>query len=535
MAGAAFAVVACVVAVTACTADSSSDLPPFARDKPLTPSPAPSPLPEPPTGDPRTVRVAPGDDLQAAVNDAPPTSVFVLGAGVHREQQVVPRDGDRFVGEPGAIMNGSRLLAPEDFVADGGRWYVDGQTQEGLSRGRPRDGKPQAIRDPEEVFVDGDRRLDAVDRLADIGPGRSFFDEDADRLWLGDDPASFDSIETATTAFAFGGTGVRDVVIENLIVEKYASPVQFGAIGGSLGFEHPYDWTVRHVEVRLNHGGGIGIGPGMTIENVDVHHNGQIGIIGHGADMTTEDGYTALVTIRDSRIHHNNELGFQDKHEAGTSKFKECRAGFVFENNWVHDNDGSGPWWDIDNVGAEIRRNRIEDNVGAGIFYEISQGPVTIEDNVILRNGTDEDRLDPGVFVSNANGVTVRNNTIAGGPFGVVILSRGSRDPASTQIEVSGNDIAFRGGWSGVLVEEDAPGPILETVVFRANRWWVESGSRPFRWGGDRLSEEAWAPTSGETGGEIRSLSAGDGPDLTPTSRGWTESVYGPSDDVELP
>lgn len=52
------------------------------------------------------VPVRPGQSIQALVDDAPPGTTFLIRAGVHRQQSVVPKDGIVFVGEPGAVLDG---------------------------------------------------------------------------------------------------------------------------------------------------------------------------------------------------------------------------------------------------------------------------------------------------------------------------------------------------------------------------------------------------------------------------------------------
>jgi len=52
------------------------------------------------------VAVFPGDSLQAVVDAYPAGTTFVIKAGVHRRQQVVPKGGDVFVGESGAVLTG---------------------------------------------------------------------------------------------------------------------------------------------------------------------------------------------------------------------------------------------------------------------------------------------------------------------------------------------------------------------------------------------------------------------------------------------
>ena len=53
-----------------------------------------------------SVAVSPGQSIQAAVNANPAGTTFVIKAGVHRRQQVIPRDRDSFLGEPGAVLDG---------------------------------------------------------------------------------------------------------------------------------------------------------------------------------------------------------------------------------------------------------------------------------------------------------------------------------------------------------------------------------------------------------------------------------------------
>jgi parallel beta-helix repeat protein len=66
------------------------------------------------------IAISPGQSIQAAVNANAAGATFVLKAGVHKQQTVVPKDGMTFVGEPGAIMDGENVT-PRAFVAEGRR------------------------------------------------------------------------------------------------------------------------------------------------------------------------------------------------------------------------------------------------------------------------------------------------------------------------------------------------------------------------------------------------------------------------------
>ncbi|MBW3661829.1 MAG: right-handed parallel beta-helix repeat-containing protein [Actinobacteria bacterium] len=483
------------------------------------------------TGTPAEIRLEVGDDFQRIVDRTPPGSTYVIATGVHRLQQVIPHDGDVFRGEPGAVLNGARLLAPESFDRDDeGRWFVDGQTQDGLERGQPDEGATEAIRHPEELFVDGDRRLVHVLSLGELTPGTFHLDYGADRLYLGEDPTAFASIEASVTSFAFGGTGVRGVTIEDIVVEKYASPAQFGAVGGAPPEEFPYDWTIRRVEARLNHGGGIGISPGVTIEDSDVHHNGQIGLVGFGEDRSTEEaGYSARVAVLRTRIHHNNVLGFRWTHEAGGTKIKRTTAGSLIEHVWSHDNHGPGLWLDIENHAAVVRANRIEDNVGAGIFYEISAGPTTIEHNEVRNNGHhDGGRFTAGIVISNSSDVTVRNNVLAGNARGVAAISRGDRHPATTRLVVLDNDITMSTGWTGLDLARDADKALLQPEGdnrFDGNTYRVaDQGARWWFWDRD-VSWAQWQDLGHDVGGH---LVVGEGETTERARRGFRLADYGP-------
>lgn len=73
--------------------------------------------------DPRSrVYLNVGDDFQSIVNAYPAGTHFIVRSGIHREQKVIPQDGDVFTGEPGAVMKGSRVLT--GWQAAGSNWVT---------------------------------------------------------------------------------------------------------------------------------------------------------------------------------------------------------------------------------------------------------------------------------------------------------------------------------------------------------------------------------------------------------------------------
>jgi hypothetical protein len=68
------------------------------------------------------VTLSPGMDFQAAVNANPTGTIFHIAAGLHRMQEVTPKDGDIFSGDAGAIMCGARLLT--SFTRENNFWVA---------------------------------------------------------------------------------------------------------------------------------------------------------------------------------------------------------------------------------------------------------------------------------------------------------------------------------------------------------------------------------------------------------------------------
>ncbi|NJL30201.1 MAG: carbohydrate-binding protein [Phycisphaerales bacterium] len=319
-----------------------------------------------------------GDNFQSVVNNNPAGTTYIIKSGVHRQQSVIAKNGDTFLGEYGAVLNGAKVLSASAFQTDqNGRYFISGQPGDNWAFGKIKAGGNARDAYREELFVNGYTRLKHVGSIAELGPGKWFYDYPNQRIYMYDNPASFSSVEISKERGAFGGHEVSGVTIENLIIEKYATPAQHGAI--SFHAQHyTQNWIVRYVEARYNHGAGISLAPGITIENSKVHSNGQIGIRGVGRvddPNRPSYGYTAYVILRNTEIYNNKVLDYDWGWEGGGTKFLYTDAGMLVENNWVHDNIGPGIWFDAYNYNATIRSNLTENNHSMGIFYEISYGP----------------------------------------------------------------------------------------------------------------------------------------------------------------
>jgi hypothetical protein len=502
-------------------------------------------------GDPAAcagVQVRPGDDLGGAVAANPEGTTFCLRAGTHRLAGAAPKDGQRFVGEGEATrLSGARVLAAADAARDpAGRWFWDGQTQEGDRHGvligpghaeAPNPGDAY----PEELFVTrsgdpGDRpsRLRRVTALAELGPGRWYLDHGADRIYLADDPARLGLVETSVAPSAIAvppGGRAAGVTVSQLVVEKYASPTQRAALGGAGAV----DWTLSRVTVRYNHGAGVELGPGTLMEGSKVHHMGQEGLIGGG------DAATRPTVLRDTEVAWNKVLSFDPDWEAGGTKFTRVFGkGMVVENNWFHHNAGAGLWFDMDNHNVVIRSNRFQANDRWGIFYEVSRDARIYWNEAFGTGNGPEDYLfaGAGIFIANSAGVEVFENVLDGNHNGILVTEdrqatrwaeRSFRDglPHVRDLDIHDNDVRMFDGFTGMRVENGDATAYWRpaNVRFAANTYRIDGGQRFMGAGNRGYTFEQWRRLGNDRDG--RGLSALSRGTLPPGATAFSMGRYG--------
>jgi hypothetical protein len=395
-----------------------------------------------------TVTLYPGNDLQAAASAHPPFTTFLLTGGTYRLPEVSPKEGQQFIGELGpngerlAILNGARVLT--EWVAWNGFWYVTGQTQQQVLNGECED---PACEYAEELFIDGQRRAHVL-TLSDLAPGRWYFDYDADRIFIAEDPVGR-FIETSVADRALAGPA-NGVVVRNLVVEKYANQATQAAIDSRAHNSAPpstgADWLVENNEVRWNHGTGIRVTDRGLVQGNYVHHNGQLGVKAAG---------TGAAYIN-NEIAFNHFAGFVHAWEAGGSKFAGTTDLFV-AYNYVHHNNGSGLWSDVSSLRTTYLGNRVEYNGRVGIFYEISY-TARIEANLVVGNGFDHSgwACGAGIAVAGSPDVDVIGNIVIDNADGVAGIQqdRGDGDYGPHIVEnlwVADNCIQQQEGWTGIV------------------------------------------------------------------------------------
>jgi parallel beta-helix repeat protein len=328
-----------------------------------------------------TVNIPLGANIQAAVDANPAGTIFQLAAGLYSMQTVIPKDGDQFIGALDGVGNRLTTLSGAQsltsFTRDGFGNYVamTTQTQPGQQTGYCSPGYSRCNL-PEDFFYDNEPYLHNSVGGAALAAGQYYFEYPNGRIYFrpknsGDDPNQH-KVEYSRIRSAILG-GASNVTVRNLIVEKYAIPDQFGAIGDQYPGE---GWVLQNNETRLNHGLGLRVSTnGQVLDNY-THDNGEMGMGGSGTN----------ILVQGNEIAHNSYTGTDHNFECGGFKFANTE-GLTVRNNYSHDNIGPGMWTDVSSIRTLYENNRVMNNTGAGIFYETSYDAI-IRNNTILNNGS---------------------------------------------------------------------------------------------------------------------------------------------------
>lgn len=436
-----------------------------------------------------TIVVAPEDDLPQLVTQAAPGTSFLLLPGVHRSGRVTPKDDMTFEGLEGTILNGSVLL--DGFADLSGSWETTEVELSTSTHGVCVDGyEACALRN--DLFMD-DQMLWRVDNRDEVIAGTWW--SDGRTIVVVDNPIGR-KVEVSINQHAFR-SDADGVTIRNLVVEKYATQAQSGAIQAQLPGEGSCgnNWLIENVEARLNHAAGIRAGDNTTIRDVHAHHNGQQGITG---------GAGTGVLVESSEIDHNNIRGFSRGWEAGGAKFTRTE-GLVLRDLNVHHNFGPGLWTDIDCHDTTYVNNVIYSNTGPGIFHEISYNAV-IHGNEIYDNGFGKGEWvwGAGILIVGSTDVEVFDNVVTNNADGIAGIQQDrSGDDGLWKLEnlyVHDNTITMWYGQSGVVQDMSDTSVFTNRGIVFANNKYIGAGHEAFEWDNTDKTWDEWIATGQGTG-----------------------------------
>lgn len=395
-----------------------------------------------------------GGSIQAAINAAPEGARIGVSAGTYRiDSALSPKRGQKLLAMGGAgtaVITGSKLVT--GWVKDGSsaRWYKNGLLPAAYADPGQCEVNSGAAANPcqkrEQVYRNG-VALDRAMQLSDLRPNGFYQDYQNNRTWLGSDPAST-TMEIARAPYAVNSSAYG-VTLSGLKFTHFATPSQKGAVmaGGA-------DWLIEGCVFTRNHAIGLHLvkAAGAQVRNNTMIENGQLGM-GHYASNNT--------IVENNVMARNNTAGYWGADwESGGFK-STYSSGVMFRGNNVHDNRGTGVWFDIDNINATILGNSINNNYADGIRYEISYKAL-ISDNKLAGNGyglaTGGGRGSDyslyavaAINVNSSSDVEIRQNVIGKNQNGITaqMRSRGSGNHGAWDLHnlnVHHNDVTLATG-----------------------------------------------------------------------------------------
>lgn len=452
-----------------------------------------------------SVQLSPGDNIQAAVNANPTDTTFVLTPGVYRMQRVVPKTGDVFSGESGAILDGAELLDPSSWRQSSPSIWVaqaSGITGQASYRGICEPTHPACMY-PEDLFFDS-KPLTRVASLSLVAPGTWYLDYNTDKVYVGSNPGAH-VVELSAARAAFWGSA-SNVTIKGLAIEKYASIAGKGAINAMAALDGygpaGTGWVVNSNDIYLNHGAGVCVNNEMVVTNNKLHDNGEIGLVGSGSN----------ILVKGNEIYRNNYAGYGYSWEGGGAKIATYSTHVTFDNNNVHDNMGPGLHGDISDDYFVFENNHTARNIGSGIHYEISYHAV-IKNNIVENDGILPDgegfMYGAGILISNSANVEVYGNTVTDCANGIggVQAERGTDDKTGLpynlkNLYVHNNSITQQSGFSAGIAKAGIFDDSVYTSWgnhFQNNTYYLSDLSHQyFVWLGQLWTFAQWQEYTGE-------------------------------------
>ena len=327
----------------------------------------------------------------------------------------------------------------------------------------------------EQVFLDGTQLTQVVSY-----PTPSQFALDGARhVILAVTPAGHTVEVTTRTYWAVGSA---DSITWTGWTMRHAATL---ANGHALGNDDHSRWTLENSALADVHGTMVGVGGQgsfETVANSTLTGAGDLAIAGPMANYAVIQGNT---------ITNSGRGGYDWGWQAGGVKLV-AGTGQVVTANTVYGNGGPGLWWDIGSSKATVSGNRVHDNVGPQIHFEISDG-ASIHDNVVWN--TLGNTTNVGIYISSSGNVEVYNNTVydPNAATGIQAIDDNRGDKPATSgmnINIHDNNIVQQiDGTPGLKWWDYGSGTISRSASNNHgtnNHFWYavpESGAPRFEWG----------------------------------------------------
>ena len=407
----------------------------------------------------------------------------------------------------------------------------------------------------EQVFVDGTQMVHvATPEELRQAPGRFLTDDDQERLWVhlgGVRPPSGRLVERSMRqqVFAPAVRGLGYIRIQGLTMQHAAAPESNGANWGIIGHRSVmsvragHHWVIEDNVIEWGNAQGLDVGgegwgadlkdePTVSAERGRhvvrrnrINHHGVAGIVGWSG------GETGLL-LEDNETSFNCLKGNLYQYEAAGVKFHNA-VDCIIRRHRSHRNNAFGIWLDHRCLRNRITQSVCTENMAAGIFFEVSAGPLLVDNNVIIgtrdapRGGWGE-----GIYSHDGNRATYIHNYIAGcAGFGVRLRNLFGRvadgKPTTTSHNRVFNNIILDCGRGAVSLNPNVPR--AEDNISNHNLLWRKGGAVRMRLehGGTGVR---WEDT--DVG---RALGHSGGGDLSLDLTQWRASATGDNDSLVLP
>ncbi|TKR33530.1 hypothetical protein FCE95_04330 [Luteimonas gilva] len=185
--------------------------------------------------------------------------------------------------------------------------------------------------------------------------------------------------------YAFTGTATN-VTIRYLTIRNFGRGLDNNN-EGVVNHDAGDGWLMEYNTVSDNDGAGVFLGSGNVVRYNCLKDNGQYGFSMFKMPVEGDSAIKNIVLDR-NEIAGNNTDDWETREPGcgctGGGKFWDVQGAKV-TNNWVHDNKSVGLWADTNNIDFLFEGNYIADNDDEGIWYEISYN-ATIRGNTLINN-----------------------------------------------------------------------------------------------------------------------------------------------------
>jgi parallel beta-helix repeat protein len=276
--------------------------------------------------------------------------------------------------------------------------------------------------------------------------------------------------------------------------------------------------VVVGTEFKENFNVGLSVqGSNARVSHVYTHHNGRYGLV--VTEGCVDCSGPVRVIVEDSEIAFNNTRRLPTDYDAGGTKFSAGTVGMIVRRNRVHDNYGSGLWWDGFNRNAQVYGNVIYDNRNWGIMYELSLGGTKIHDNTLTGNGIGDGSADwfnnVQLLVSCSDGsvgrIEIYDNTIDGAAYPLGLINHSNHPMRTTGAYVHHNRMTLRSSGDEVgAVAFDGLTELFSKAAnnrFDSNTYRVtDPGGAYWAWDGQMLTWSQWQALGQDQFGAVQAI-----------------------------